>query len=130
MLPKIDDDLSEDYEVEEQPSLAWKLDLSNGRIRGTVDGREGIRQAIYCILCTERYESLIHSWDYGVELMDLYGTSPGYALPELERRIKEALMQDDRIYAVEGFSFEWKKKGAVALSFTAVTEYVGITAEK
>ena len=130
MLPAIEDDLTEDYEVETQPSFIWKLDAENGRISGTADGKESIRQAIYCILNTERYDSMIHSWDYGVELKDLFGEPLGYVLPELKRRITEALLQDDRIQTVDNFVFDTKKKGVVAVSFTVGTNYGEVSAEK
>ncbi|MDY5845228.1 MAG: DUF2634 domain-containing protein [Frisingicoccus sp.] len=130
MLPAIEDDLTEDYEVETQPSLTWKLDAVNGRISGTSDGKESIVQAIYCILNTERYDSMIHSWDYGVELKDLFGEPLGYVLPELKRRITEALLQDDRIQTVDNFVFDIKKKGVVSVSFTVGTNYGEILSEK
>lgn len=53
-------DLSEGYEVEEEASKTWKLNLDCGQVRGIVDGKEAVRQAVYCILNTERYLSLIH----------------------------------------------------------------------
>lgn len=130
MLPEIEDDLTEDYEVEEQPSLTWKLDTANERISGTVDEKESIQQAIYCILSTERYDSMIHSWDYGVELKELFDQPLGYVLPELKRRITEALLQDDRIQSVEEFRFNTEKKGIVTVSFTVGTNYGEVSVEK
>ena len=47
----------------------------------------------------------MYSWDYGVELADLFGEPVSYVCPELERRITEALLQDGRIEGVDGFSF-------------------------
>ena len=100
MLPGIEEDLSEGYEIEEEPSLVWKLNENNNRIRGTEDGIDAVRQAIFCILNTERYECIIYSWEYGVELKDLFGEPLSYILPELKRRIEDALTQDDRIASV------------------------------
>ena len=75
-----------------------------------VDELESLRQAIYLILSTERYAHLIYSWNYGVELVELIGQPKEYALPEIKRCITEALLQDDRITAVDGFEFETGKK--------------------
>ena len=130
MLPELDIDLSEDYEEEEEPSKVWKLDTLSGHIRGTVDGIEAVQQAVYCILNTERYETLIYSWDYGVEFMDLFGKPLGYVMPELIRRVEEALEQDDRISGVSDFIFDRSKKGVVGMAFIVHTVYGEIYAEK
>lgn len=117
MIPKTDNDLRS-LAVEMQPSLTYGLDIEQGRIRGKVDRIEAVRQAIYLILNTERFAYLIHSWNYGVELDGLVGQPQAYALPEIKRCITEALLQDDRITAVDGFSFENGKK-TVHVTFTA-----------
>ena len=109
MIPKVDNDLLT-LEVKTQPSLTYALDIEHGRIRGMVDELESLRQAIYLILSTERYAYLIYSWNYGVELVELIGQPKEYALPEIKRCITEALLQDDRITAVDGFEFETGKK--------------------
>ena len=74
------------------------------------------------MLNTERYQYLIYSWDYGVELLDLFGEPISYVCPELERRITEALLQDDRIEEVDGFEFE-VSGGTVKASFTVHTVF-------
>lgn len=65
-----------------------------------------MKQTIYCILNTERFEHLIYSWNYGIELKNLIGESSTYVVPELQRVITEALLQDDRIEEVNNFNFE------------------------
>ena len=104
MLPNTGDLLNLDLEITTIPSRTYQI--KEGRITGMVDGLEAVRQAVFCILNTERYEWLIYSWNHGVELKRLYGKPMGYAKSELERRIKEALTQDDRIESVDAFSFE------------------------
>ncbi len=123
-------DLSEGYEVEEEASKTWKLNLDCGQVRGIVDGKEAVRQAVYCILNTERYESLIYSWDYGVELEELFGEPVSYVLPELKRRITEALTQDERIADVRDFTFDLEKHGVVRAAFTVETVFGEIPVEK
>lgn len=90
------------------------------RINGLVDGIEAVKQTIYCILSTERYQYLIYSWDYGVELIDLYGKPMSYVMSELPRRIEEALTTDDRIDSVTDFEFEQNGK-KLHTTFTVVT---------
>lgn len=95
------------------------------RISGYTDDLDAVIQAIYLILSTERYKFIIYSWDYGVELVDLYGKPMPYVMAELPRRITEALTQDDRITDVKDFEFE--KNGKVLhTTFTVVTEIANI----
>jgi hypothetical protein len=79
-----------------------------------------MRQAIYLILLTERYRFIIFSRNYGSELEELFGQQTSYVVPELKRRIREALTQDTRIQSVDGFSFEINRN-AVLVRFTAHT---------
>ncbi len=116
MIPKADNDILT-IESEIQPSLTYALDIEHGRIRGRVDNLEALRQAIYLILNTERYAYLIYSWNYGVEMRELIGQPKEYAIPEVKRCITEALLQDDRITAVDGFEFSTGKK-TVHVEFT------------
>ena len=82
-------------EFVEQPSKTYKMNLYTGeRVQGYTDGLEAIKQAVYKILNTERYSYIIYSWNYGIELKDLFGQAMSYVCPELERRVTEAPTQD------------------------------------
>lgn len=105
----------------EEPSKTYRIDLNNNKILGKVDELEAIKQAIYLRLSVEKYEHLIFSWDYGIELEDLFGEPETYVIPELQRRIVEELLKDDRINSVDNFSFE-SSKGSVTAYFTVHTE--------
>lgn len=129
MIPAVNDDLQSDFEFEDETSNTYKMNLNESTIAGYVDEREAMVQAIYLILNIERYEYLIYSWDYGVELTDLFGQPIPFVLPELKRRITEALMQDTRITGVDDFSFD-TNKGKVHVSFTVNTIFGEIEAEK
>ena len=109
MIPQVSDDIL-DIEVESQPSKTYCLDIENGRIRGIADNLKAVRQAVYLILNTERYDCLIYSWNYGAELKELIGQPREYAYSEIKRCITEALLQDDRITAVDDFEFETAEK--------------------
>jgi hypothetical protein len=129
MIPTINNNLQSDFEIEEQPTYTHKLNLDGPSIVGFTDGLKAMKQAIYLILNIERYEYLIYSWNYGIELADLFGQPIPFILPELKRRITEALMQDDRIQGVDAFLFE-VKKGKVNVTFTVHTIFGDVNAEK
>lgn len=120
----------EALEIEEQPTLTYKMDRKRERVIGLTEELEAVRQAVYKILQTERYEYLIYSGDYGIELKDLYGQPVSYVCPELERRITEALLWDSRIEGVEDFSFDTSVKGVVKVSFTVTTVFGEINSEQ
>lgn len=130
LLPTIAYDLTDAFQYEEQPGLTYKLHIERQRISGYVDELEAYKQAVYKILNTERYAYIIYSWNYGVELKELIGTHPAYAVPEIERRVKEALMQDDRTERVDSFEFDLSKKGVVAVTFTAHSIYGDVNIQK
>lgn len=107
------------------PNDTYKIDVSvdsTSRIDGYLadDGLESVKQAIYLILNTERYQHNIYSWDYGIELEDLIGKPIPYVLSEIPRRVEEALTQDDRILKVDNFEFE-TYKGKVSVSCLVTT---------
>lgn len=91
------------------PSKTFYIDFENKRLSGKVDGIDALKQSIYMILQTERYRWLIYSRDYGAEFDELRNNPKTYIIPQLQRRITEALMVDDRITAVSGFKFETNK---------------------
>lgn len=117
------------FQIKQQPSKTYKIDLDKSKIKGYIDEIEAIKQSIYKILNTERYKYLIYSWNYGIELEDLFGEPIPYVYSELKRRISEALTQDDRIESVDAFSFT-NKKGVVSATFTVHTIYGDVDAEK
>ena len=122
MIPSTTAFLEQDFEIEEQPTHTYKMNLASELVRGYTDYQEAMKQAIYKILNTERYQYVMYSWNYGIELLDLYG--------ELERRITEALTWDDRIKSVDNFEFNISKKGEILVTFTAHTVFGDVVAEK
>lgn len=103
MLPKTGGILETEFEVKQIPSRTFRMDESG--LSGYVDGIEAVKQAVSCILNTERYEWLIYSWNHGVEFKNLFGKPVGLVKSKIKKRIREALMQDDRIQGVDAFSF-------------------------
>ena len=121
-------DIKQDFTIEPLPSRTFRMNHNNLTIIGTIDEIQAVEQAVFLILNTERYEWLIHSWDYGVELHNLIGKDVEYCIPEIERRVREALLQDDRITAVQNFEFTVNKK-KVLTTFTVVSIFGEINAE-
>lgn len=130
MIPSTSAFLESDFEIETQPTHTYKMNIESGSIRGYTDKLEAIKQAIYKILLTERYQYLMYSPNYGIETLDLYGEPLSYVCPELERRILEALLWDDRIESVSDFEFDLSKKGSVQVSFTVHTRFGDVQAER
>ena len=130
MIPSTNTILSTDLEVETQPSKNYKMYLEQNIINGFCDELEAMRQVIYKILNTERYQCIIYSWNYGIELLDLYGEPVTYVCPELQRRITEALVQDDRIESVDNFEFDISEKRTVKATFTVHTIFGNVESEK
>ena len=113
----------------EQTSRTYYLDVEKNIISNYCDGIEAMKQTIYCILNTERFNHLIYSWNYGIEIEHLIGESITYVIPELERVINEALIQDSRVVQVSDFKFE-VNKNKVIVTFKVITTVGNIEIEK
>ena len=111
---------NETYHAVATRDASEESDVYRDRIKGFVNDLSSIEQAIYIILGTERYKFPIYSWDYGVELIDLYGKPMPYVMAELPVRIKDALLVDNRISDVMDFKFT-KKGKKLGVSFTVIT---------
>lgn len=107
----------------------YKVDFEKGTIVGFCDEVQALKQAIYLILNTERYEYLIYSWNYGVEFKSVIGKNKDIEESEYKRVIKEALLQDDRISEVDNFVFDYEKDG-VTIGFTVFSIYGEIHLER
>ena len=117
--------------AEKWPSKTYVMDIEGERIVGTTgDELTSVKQAIYKILNTERYRYSIYSWNYGVELADLFGKPIAYVLPEIPRRIKEALVSDDRIIDATAFELAHDKRGNVLARFKVITIFGNFDAGK
>lgn len=130
MIPSGAAFFQQDFELEKQPTRTYKMHPQMSQIQGYADGLEAMKQVIEKIIFTERYQYVMYSWNYGIELNDLYGEPVSYVCPELERRITEALLCDERIQSVENFEFNLPKKGVVQVSFTVHTTFGEVQAQR
>ena len=123
-------ELGSNLEKVVETSNSYKMEIENERIKGSIkDNLEAVKQAVYKALNTERYRFAIYSWDYGVELEDLFGKPMPYAMSEVPRRITECLLVDDRIESVEEFDLSYKG-GDLLCKFKVVTIYGDLWYEK
>ena len=129
MIPQIYDDLVHEFEFEEQPSKTYKMNLEQMTIGGWIDGVEAVKQSVYKILNTERFDYLVYNWNYGSELNELMGEQIAFVNSKIEQKITDALLQDERIKKVSNFTFS-SSKGEVIVEFTVITSEGTFMAEK
>ena len=136
MIPSTVGFLDRDFEIKEEQSFTYKMQSKENLIRGYIDGLEAVKQSIFKIIMTERYQYIMYSWNYGIELVDLFGEPISYVCPELKRRISEALLWDDRIKEplkvssyfclVPSNEFDASLKGSnTCLSFCELPDQIG-----
>lgn len=113
---------------EQMTSRTYNINRNTNRISGYIDDKDAIIQAIYLILQTERYESMIYNWYYGVEFDGLIGKNKDYVTSELQRVIREALTEDDRIIEVSDFDITYTDDSAL-IEFLVQTNIGDITIE-
>ena len=121
--------LTDIVEESRMPSMTYGIREEKLEVRGNIDGLDAVKQAIYKILMTERYQYLIYDFQYGVEFGDLFGKPVSFVIPVVEKRIREALLADDRILAVTDFTFHTERE-ALVVGFHAETEFGEILVER
>lgn len=109
------------------PSKTWKL--SGNHIQGMIDGAEAVAQSVDVMLSTERFYYEIYSYDYGAEFADLIGKDRAFVRADVQRRIEEALAEDDRIVGVSDFSIDFDRETA-NVSFTVNTIFGDFETER
>ena len=112
-----------DLDIVSQPDKTYYIDKEKKIVQGTVeDYLKTVEQSVYLILQTERYDYIMYSRRYGIELKDLYGREENYVVPMLMLRVPDALLQDERIESVEDFSYTING-GKFLINFTVKTKY-------
>lgn len=117
----IPDNNTTDIEIVTLSDKTQKLYYKTDDIKGYIDKREAVQQSIVKMLNTNRYHYIIYSWDYGLELEDLIGKNMSYVIPEIKRRIIEAIEQDDRVERIYDFKFEKINKESILVTFIVDT---------
>lgn len=114
--------LQQNTEITQQPSKTYRLDMKHKRVIGFVDHLDAVKQAVYLILQTERFEYLIFSAKYGYEGNGMVGRDLLFVKSEIQRRIRESLLQDDRIEEVIDFEISFLRDTAL-VKFTVVSRF-------
>lgn len=127
-LPETNIDVSGGVEFISQPSLTWYINRETGRIQNTAEGLSAVRQAVEIILNVERFRWQVFSPYSGVQLADLPGLNFGYVALEVQRRIKEALAQDDRILDISDYQCS-QNGDTLNISFTVNSVFGSFIAE-
>ena len=92
--------------MKRQTSNTFRVRYENDyKIICMCDDYEAMKQSIFKIINTERSKYLIYDCNYGIELNYLIGEAIPYVYAEIQRRITEALLEDDRIDKVYDFNF-------------------------
>lgn len=123
MLPRQDITTTPDYdETERTPEIMTSRTyrITSDRIAGYIDGIDAMKQAVWKRLMTERYVYDIYDDTYGLQTVDLIGKEYVYVISKLQRRIKETLLNDDRISDVNQFQFK-RGKDYIWVGFNVVT---------
>ncbi|MDT2757358.1 DUF2634 domain-containing protein [Enterococcus asini] len=110
------------------PTRTYKI--SNGRVNGWIDDLEAMRQAVEKILLTERFEWVIYSDNYGIEIQELIGNDFDLIQSEIERVVGEALLADERIESVDNFDLQQTDRSSLLFSFTVLTVFGEINMEQ
>ena len=110
-----------------QPSLTWLIDKEQNQVSRMDEGLEAVRQAVEIALSVERFRWQIYSINFGAELDDLIGDDEAYIVSELPRLIEEALSTDDRIRAVDDFSFSRTDGNSMTVTFAVHTVFGDIS---
>lgn len=109
--------------------IEYEYDFENNCLTGKkVQGIEAIKIWILKALKVERYQYLVYSHDYGVELEGYIGKSYDNALIQcdLASSIEEALKINPYIKGIEEFESTFKDE-VLACKFRAITDFGEVT---
>lgn len=97
-----------DENEESETSKTFRYDFKTKRITSEIiSGKAAVEQFIYLALRTKRFVHPIYTSDIGEEVSDLIADTSvtmSYKKAEIPRLIEEAIIYDDRILKVYGFS--------------------------
>ena len=107
----------------------YEFDFNNSTLTGKIlEGKEAIKMWIYKALLTTRYVHPVYSWDYGQDLDELIGQEyeVDYIKSEVERRVTECLMINERITRCHNFEINFLND-TLHIAFTAETTFGEVT---
>lgn len=122
-------DENEEVEIDEEEESyiprEYEIDFKTGQLTGKIlEGNAAIATWCWMALKTNRYQFYIYSWDYGSEFSELIGKnySKAFLQTELERMVKDCVLENPYIEDIEEFSFEQDEE-KLCIKFTIITEF-------
>ncbi|MHC1750784.1 MAG: DUF2634 domain-containing protein [Cellulosilyticaceae bacterium] len=130
LFPFISDDDTKDLTLN-QPKIPveYEYDFKNKRLTGNkVEGIEAIKIWILKALKVERYQYLIYSQDYGVEIENYIGKNydGGLMACDVATNIEEALKINPYIKGIEEFESTFNE-GRLTCKFKVITDFGEVT---
>lgn len=116
------------YELEHPVLMTSTGNVVTHAVSGKIDELEALKQAIYLILNVEADQFIIYPYTYGIQVLDLIGKPSYYVVAVVQERIKEALVDDDRITDVTDFEFNIQKN-KITVTFIVHSIYGDIEEE-
>lgn len=112
-------------DVEDKPTKTYCIDFDKGRIGGTLDDIEAVKQYIKKALITPRYKCLAYSAQYGSEIEAMLITNKwsADAIKKLLPPVIKDTLSDSRIIDVYDFVFSDTIEDCIDIRFTVDTIY-------
>jgi len=116
---------SKNNDIYKEYEFGFNTNTLTGKI---LEGKEALKMWIYKALLTQRYIYPIYSWDYGQDLDELIGQGYDidYIKSEVERRVKECLLVNERITGCHSFEINLISD-TLHITFTAETTFGEVT---
>lgn len=127
MTPKVNI-LNTEYSNTSNTSNTYKMNKEALVIKGLLNNKEAVAQAVYKMLMTEKDTYIIYDSNYGINLKDLYGKDTTYVMSIIKLRIEDALKNDDRIRRIKNFSAVANKHN-ISIEFTVESMFGDIEIE-
>lgn len=127
LFPFIRSDIEEEHLITTYKE--YEFDFNNDTLTGKqLEGKEALKMWIYKALLTPRYVHPIYTWDYGQDLDELIGRGyeVGYIKSEVERKVTECLLVNNRITRCHSFDINLINDN-LQINFTAETIFGEVT---
>lgn len=113
-----------DVQFYREPNMTWDIEGTDAhKLISENERLKAVRQAVRCILGTERYSNPVFSDDYGCELQQYIGKDAYFLEASIGDVLKDALTHDDRITDVTVDDINETDSETVCVSITVSTIY-------
>ena len=103
------EDTTPETNVQSRIYKDFDFDFVKGVLTGKkVEGKDALKVWIYKAIKTKRYIHDVYTWDYGNDIEEIIGQGydKGFIDSEVERRIKDCLMVNEKIKSCHDFNIE------------------------